>query len=135
MIVVDTSAVVAIVRQEDEATAFINILDDSAAAVMSAVSFVEAHMVLVGRRLRAGPGPIESTMKALGIEIADVTYDQAMLAVHGFSAYGKGRHRAKLNIADCFAYALAKSRGAPLLFKGDDFSETDVVPAWRPNTK
>jgi ribonuclease VapC len=132
VIVVDTSAIVAIVRHEDEEAAFINILDDSSVAVMSAVSFVEAHMVLMGRRLRVDLESIEATLTALGIEIVDVTYDQAMLAVHGFSTYGKGRHRAKLNIADCFAYALAKSRGAPLLFKGDDFSETDVVPAWRP---
>jgi ribonuclease VapC len=132
VIVVDTSAIVAIVRHEDEEAAFINILDDSSVAVMSAVSFVEAHMVLMGRRLRVDLESIEATLTALGIEIVDVTYDQAMLAVHGLSTYGKGRHRAKLNIADCFAYALAKSRGAPLLFKGDDFSETDVVPAWRP---
>jgi ribonuclease VapC len=132
VIVVDTSAIVAIVRHEDEEAAFINILDDSSVAVMSAVSFVEAHMVLMGRRLRVDLESIEATLTALGIEIVDVTYDQAMLAVHGLSTYGKGRHRAKLNIADCFAYAFAKSRGAPLLFKGDDFSETDVVPAWRP---
>ncbi len=132
MIVVDTSAIVAIVRHEDEESIFTDILDDSSAALMSAVSFLETHMVLIGRRSRADLAAIESTLTALGIEIVDVTHDQAKSAVHGFLAYGKGRHRAKLNIADCFAYALAKSRGAPLLFKGDDFAETDIVPAWRP---
>lgn len=132
MIVVDTSAIVAIVRHEDEESIFTEILDGSSAAVMSAVSFLEAHIVLIGRRLRADAAAIESTLRALGVEIVDVTQDQAKLAVHGFLTYGKGRHRAKLNIADCFAYALAKSRGVPLLFKGDDFAETDIVPAWRP---
>jgi ribonuclease VapC len=59
-------------------------------------------------------------------------HDQATLAIRSFLAYGKGRHQAQLNLPDCFSYALAKSRGVPLLFKGDDFSQTDVAPAWRP---
>ena len=58
--------------------------------------------------------------------------DQASLAIGSFLAYGMGRHQAQLNLADCFSYGLAKSRGAPLLFKGDDFSQTDGAPAWRP---
>jgi ribonuclease VapC len=132
VIVVDTSAIVAIVRHEEEEPIFIDILDGNSAAIMSAVSFVEAHMVLVGRRLQADLAVVKTTLTALGIEIVDVTQDQAALAVRGFLAYGKGRHPAYLNLADCFAYALAKSRGAPLLFKGDDFSKTDIVPAWLP---
>ncbi len=132
MIVVDTSAIVAIVRHEDEESIFTEILDNSPAAVMSAVSYVEAHMVIVGRRLRAKAATVESMLAALGIETVEVTHEQAGLAIGSFLAYGKGRHRARLNLADCFAYALAKSRGAPLLFKGDDFLQTDIVPAWRP---
>ena len=132
MIVVDTSAIVAIIRHEEEESIFTDMLDETSAAIMSAVSYVEAHMVLIGRRLRAHSESIELTMAALGIEIVEVTHDQAGLAIGGFFDYGKGRHPARLNIADCFAYALAKSRGAPLLFKGDDFLKTDIVPAWRP---
>ena len=131
MIVVDTSTVVAILRHEAEELIVVDILDESSASLMSAVSYVEAQMVIFGRRLRADPRRIESVIAALGIEVADVTLDQAGLAVRAFLTYGKGRHPAGLNLADCFAYALAKSRGAPLLFKGDDFSKTDIVSVWR----
>jgi len=132
MIVVDTSAIVAIVRQEAEGPIFTEILDASSAAIMSAVTFVETHLVLIGRRFQPDVKSIESTIAALGIEVVDVMHDQASLAVRSFLAYGKGRHQAQLNLADCFSYALAKSRGAPLLFKGEDFAETDITQAWRP---
>jgi len=132
MIVVDTSAIVAIVRHEAEEQIFTDVLDASSAATMSAVTFVETHLVLIGRRFQPDVKSIESTIAALGIEVVDVMHDQATLAIRSFLAYGKGRHQAQLNLADCFSYALAKSRGAPLLFKGDDFAETDIAPAWRP---
>ena len=132
MIVVDTSIVAAIIKDEPEAAAFIDILDESQMSIMSVVSYVEAHMVMNDRRLRTEATDVDDVLTAAGIEIVDVTRDQAGLAVSAFLAYGKGRNRARLNLADCFSYALAKSRGAPLLFKGDDFSKTDIVPAWRP---
>lgn len=132
MIVVDTSVVVAIVRHEVEEPIFVEILDQNSATIMSAVSYVEAHMVVAGRRSQADAKHLEALIAALGIEIADVTYEQAGLAIRAFLTYGKGRHPAGLNLADCFGYALAKSRGAPLLFKGDDFSRTDIALAWRP---
>lgn len=132
MIIVDTSIIVAIVRHEAEAPIFTEILDRSPATLMSAASYVETHMVVSGRRFRAQAKPIEEVMRALAIDIAEVTVDQAEAAISGFLAYGKGRHPAQLNLADCFAYGLAKTRGAPLLFKGDDFSQTDIVAAWRP---
>lgn len=131
MIVVDTSALVAIIRHEGEEDIFTDLLDRSEAAIMSSVSFVEANMVLMERRLHPEARSVESALAALGIEVVDVTREQASLAVRGFLAYGKGRHRARLNLADCFAYALAKSRGAPLLFKGGDFLHTDVAAAWQ----
>jgi ribonuclease VapC len=131
VIVVDTSILVAIIREEQEASFFIDILDRTAALV-SSVSYVETQMVVAGRKLNPEPQEVELTATDLGIEIVDVTRDQADAAVRAFLAYGKGRHRARLNLADCFAYALAKSRGCPLLFKGDDFSHTDIKPAWRP---
>jgi len=132
VIVVDTSIVVAIVRHEAEEPIFIEMLDQSSATIMSAVSYVETHMLVAGRRSQTDAKRLEAAIAALGIEVADVSYEQAGLAIRAFLAYGKGRHPAGLNLADCFAYALAKSRGAPLLFKGDDFSRTDVAHAWRP---
>ena len=132
MIVVDTSIVIAIIKDEPEAATFVDILDESQMTIMSVVSYVEAHMVTNDRRLRTEAADVDNVLAAAGIEVVDVTRDQAGLAVSAFLAYGKGRNRARLDLADCFSYALAKSRGAPLLFKGDDFSRTDIVPAWRP---
>jgi ribonuclease VapC len=131
MIVVDTSILVAIIREEDEAALFTDILDETE-TIMSVVSYVEAHMVVAGRKLDANPRRVELTAQDLGIEIVDVTRDQAEAAVRAFLQYGKGRHRARLNLADCFTYALAKSRGIPLLFKGDDFAKTDIIAAHTP---
>jgi ribonuclease VapC len=128
VIVVDTSILVAIIREEDDAALFTDILDETP-AIMSVVSYLEAHMVVIGRKLDADSTQVELTAEDLGIEIVDVTRDQADAAVRAFLQYGKGRHRARLNLADCFTYALAKSRGLPLLFKGDDFTKTDIVPA------
>jgi ribonuclease VapC len=70
-------------------------------------------------------------MRMSGIEIVAVDRNLATAAVNAFERYGKGRHPARLNLSDCFAYGLAKSRNLPLLFKGDDFSKTDITPAWR----
>jgi ribonuclease VapC len=131
MIVVDTSILVSIIREEAEAPAFVDILDQTA-AIMSLVSYVETQMVVAGRKLNADPRQVELTVGDLGIDLVDVTRDQAQTAVRAFFLYGKGRHRARLNLADCFSYALAKGRGLPLLFKGGDFDNTDVQPAWRP---
>lgn len=89
-------------------------------------------MVIAGRRPNADFNRTEEWFQALGIEIVTVTPEQGTLAVKAFFEYGKGRHPARLNLSDCFAYALAKSRGLPLLFKGNDFSQTDLAPAWQP---
>jgi ribonuclease VapC len=132
VIVVDTSAVIAIVRGEPEASAFEAILDRADAAMMSVISYVEVHMVIAGRRPNADFNRTEEWFQALGIEIVTVTPEQGTLAVKAFFEYGKGRHPDRLNLSDCFAYALAKSRGLPLLFKGNDFSQTDLAPAWQP---
>jgi ribonuclease VapC len=115
-----------------EAADFSSILDETADAFMSAVSLVETNMVVMGRRAEADTQQVSSLLASLGIAIADVTLEQATHAVNAFLRYAKGRHRASLNLADCFSYALAKSRNAPLLFKGDDFSRTDIAAAWRP---
>jgi ribonuclease VapC len=132
VIVVDTSALIAIVRGEPEASAFEEILDGTDAAIMSVVSYVETHMVIAGRRPNADFNRTEEWFQALGIEIVTITSEQGTLAVKAFFDYGKGRHPARLNLSDCFAYALAKSRDLPLLFKGNDFAKTDLAPAWQP---
>lgn len=132
MIVVDTSALFAIATEDDERDVFIDILDDVDAAVCSAVTYVETVMVLTGRSRRTARERVKGLFETFRIDIAPV--DDAMMeaAVTAFDIYGKGRHRARLNLADCFTYALASTLNAPLLFKGDDFTQTDIVPAWRP---
>jgi len=131
VIVVDTSALFAIAADEDERTAFVDILD-SEKGLVSAVTYVETVMVLTGRSRRLASARVDDLIKASGIEIVPVDRNLAAAAVDAFDRYGKGRHPARLNLSDCFAYGLAKNRNLPLLFKGDDFPRTDIVPAWRP---
>jgi len=132
MIVVDTSAIIAIIRKEDEAPIWVELLDQTSKTYMSVVSYVEANLVMTGRRSDVALGAVDDMVAALGIELVPVTVEQGVAAVTSFVTYGKGRHPARLNIADCFTYALAKTKDLPLLFKGDDFLKTDIVPAWRP---
>jgi ribonuclease VapC len=128
MMVVDSSVVVAILQREPDAPTWVEILDRTSKAQMSVVSFVETSMVIYGRRPDADPHEVTSLLNALGIDIVPVTPKQGEMAVTAFLRYGKGRHRASLNLADCFSYALAKVQRAPLLYKGNDFAMTDVTP-------
>jgi ribonuclease VapC len=130
VIIVDTSALFAIAANESERDEFIEILD-SEKGLISAVTYVESVMVLTGRSKRLASARVDDLMRASGIEIIPVDEGLASAAVNAFDLYGKGRHPARLNLSDCFAYGLAKSRNLPLLFKGDDFSKTDIQPAWR----
>ena len=132
MIAVDSSVIVAIMRREDDAPTWIEAIDRSSKAIMSVVSFVETNFVIHGRRDDAEPRKVSNFLHALHIDVIPVTLEQGDAAVAAFLRYGKGRHRAGLNLADCFSYALAKTRKVPLLFKGDDFARTDVVRAWQP---
>ena len=127
--VVDTSAVVAILLREPEADSFAGMVVDSPLRVMSVVTRVELSFVVEGRLREAGRTDLEQLLRDLRIELAAVTPEQAEIAIEAFRRYGKGRHPAGLNIGDCFAYALAKATGHPLLFKGDDFAQTDIRPA------
>lgn len=130
MIVVDTSALFAIVAAESERDAFIDVLD-AEKSIVSAVTYVETVMALTGRSRRLASTRVDELIKISAIEIVPVDRRVAAAAVGAFDRYGKGRHPARLNIGDCFSYGLAKSRNLPLLFKGDDFSKTDIEPAWR----
>jgi ribonuclease VapC len=128
--VIDTSAVVAILRLENEADAFLRAIASTDACTMSAVSALEAAMVLAG--VNGGPAvwqPLDDLLAKAAVDIAPFDSLQASIARSAFMRFGKGKHPAALNFGDCASYALAMTRKAPLLFKGNDFSKTDVVAA------
>jgi ribonuclease VapC len=124
--VVDSSAVVAILEDEPERARFVRLLAGDEVRLISAVGRVECTCVVEGRRRDPGRAALERFLAEAAIEIVAVTPEQAQLACEAFRRFGKGRHPAALNIGDCFAYALAKATGEPLLCKGDDFSRTDL---------
>lgn len=126
--VVDTSAIVAILEGEPEAAPFLEQIVDASSARMALVSFVEASMVMRGRR-PDGVQDLDDLIAVLRIELTDLDLAQARLAREAFARYGKGNHPAGLNLGDLFAYAPAKHLKEPLLFKGNDFSRTDITPA------
>ena len=126
--VVDTSVLIAILLQEEDAQIYADAIVRAGTAALSAASYVELAIVSLSRGVR-GRAELEATLADAGIEMIAVTLDQARIAVGAYERYGKGRHAASLNFGDCFAYALAKSRGEPLLFKGGDFTLTDVLRA------
>ncbi|WP_156681095.1 type II toxin-antitoxin system VapC family toxin [Sphingomonas profundi] len=125
-LVVDSSAIVAIILAEAEAAAFGERLLDND-AVMAAPNQLETLMVL--SRRPGAEAALSGVLRAYNIQIAPFTADLVPLAHDAFVRFGKGRHAAGLNFGDCIAYALARARRAPLLFKGRDFALTDVVPA------
>ena len=127
MIVVDASALVAIGDGEPETDRFLEILQRTASCI-SAVNYVETGLILIGRRRVATQGDLDEWLKGLGVKVTpDENLSSAALAA--YLVYGRRYHPAKLNLADCFAYALAKQLDAPLLYKGDDFPLTDVRSA------
>jgi ribonuclease VapC len=130
VIAVDTSAVLAIIQGEPEGNEFINIIKNADRVVISAVSVLEAGMVLRGRRGAVGFDQLTGIIDGMAIEIVPFNHLLAAGALDAFNRYGKGISPiAKLNLGDCASYALAKSMNAPLLFKGNDFSATDIVSA------
>ena len=132
MIVVDSSAVVAILETEDDAILYAQAIHDADDLTMSAVNAHECAVVLRRRRGREGEGSVWAFLAENDIRILPFDEEQARKASEAFGRYGKGiDSKAKLNLADCAAYALATSLSAPLLFKGDDFIHTDVSVATR----
>jgi ribonuclease VapC len=124
--IVDTSAIMAILQKEPEAPAFGAALTEGARIAISAATLVELCVVAESRAGAAVWAEVEALMADAAIEVAPFTAEQAALACEGWRRFGKGRHPAGLNLGDCFAYALAQERGEPLLFKGGDFALTDV---------
>lgn len=128
-IVVDSSAIVAILLNESEAGTFLDLLSHSPKNICSAITFVECVMVLSTRAPNLSQARFAESISDLAIDLVAIDAEQAVLAAEAFARYGKGRHPAKLNLGDCFSYALAKSLQVPLLYKGEDFSQTDIVAA------
>lgn len=129
MIVVDTSALIAILLDEPERRSMIDVIVDYGQPCMSAASYLEASMVLEAYSGVQGGRDIDDFVEDVGVRIVPVDQAQARVAREAFRRFGKGRHRAGLNFGDCFVYALTKTVGAPILFKGNDFSLTDLKPA------
>jgi ribonuclease VapC len=132
--IVDTSAVIAILRNEPEAQVCAVAIESARIRRMSAVSFVEAAAVVDGTRDPVASRRLDDFIKVAKIVIEPVTESQARLAREAYRDFGKGSgHPARLNFGDCFTYALTKSCDEQLLFKGDDFIHTDLTPALREN--
>jgi ribonuclease VapC len=130
VIVVDTSALVAILLREPDAARFATALAAASKRVLSAVTRVELSLVMEGRKGEAGREAVDILLRDGDFVIAAVSPEQASIAIEAFRRFGKGRHPAGLNIGDCFSYALASALDAPLLFKGDDFARTDIRAAF-----
>ena len=125
--IVDTSALVALLRDEPEAAAFARLLREAPRRLLSAASYVELAAVVDGRGDPVLSGVLDAWLAAWGIEVEPLTVEQARIARTAYQQFGRGSgHPARLNLGDCFAYALARNAGEPLLFKGADFALTDI---------
>jgi ribonuclease VapC len=124
--VIDTSALVAILLMEPDRLYFEDRIAEAQSCQISTVSYMEAGMVLTTRFGTYAEAALDQMLAKARVSIVAVNAVQAKLALAAFRDYGKGRHPAGLNFGDCFSYALAKSVGEPLLFKGSDFAQTDV---------
>ena len=125
--VLDTSAILAVLLNEPDADAFRRAIEADSVRLLSAANLVETAIVIEARVGEAGGRELDLLVQKAAIEVVAVDAGQADLARHAYRQFGKGRHAAGLNYGDCFAYALSLSAGEPLLFKGDDFSKTDVI--------
>jgi ribonuclease VapC len=127
--VVDTSAIVAILRNEPEADAFELALVNDPTRLTAATCVLEARTVLVSRRGEHALSELDLWLAKIGLDSVPVDADLVEFGTQAWLTYGKGRHPAGLNFADCLSYALAKRSGEALLFKGDDFAKTDIRAA------
>lgn len=127
--ILDTSALVAILYREPEAAEFAKLIHDAEECSISVANYVELSMVVESRLGPQGMRQAELFLRRAGVVIEPVTVDHGELARQAFLDFGTGRHKAGLNFGDCFSYALAKATGEPLLFKGNDFSQPDIKAA------
>ena len=130
MIAIDTSALVAIINNELERENFLRIINDADSILLSTVSLLETRLVAFGRLIVASVERVNNLLASISPELVPFDLAQSEAAFAAFMADGKGvNSKARLNFGDCASYALAKTRGVPLLFKGNDFAATDIPAA------
>lgn len=128
--IIDTSALIAILRDEPEAAACAKAIEAASRRYISAANFLEAAIVIDGSRDPVASRRFDDLVREAQLVVEPVTEAQARIAREAYRDFGRGSgHPARLNFGDCFAYALARLSGEPLLFKGDDFTHTDITPA------
>lgn len=130
--VLDSSALITILTAEPEANAFATAIAAASLRLLSAASLLETAIVIEARHGPAGGQKLDELIRTAHIQIEPVTIEQVTVARLAYRTYGKGRHPAGLNFGDCFSYALAKISDEPLLFKGNDFNQTDIQVAALP---
>jgi ribonuclease VapC len=129
-VIVDSSAIIAILAGEPEASAFSSALESASHVAIAAPTLVELHVVADRARDPRARSALDDLLRAVDPEIVAFTVEHATIAREAHRNFGRGSgHRARLNFGDCFAYALAKATGQPLLYKGDDFGHTDIRSA------
>jgi ribonuclease VapC len=133
MIVVDTSALIAILDKEPDAAIYAEAIAEADSPLISAATLLELYIVMLNRHGPRAAQIVDRLIQDAAFQIENFTAQHVELAREGYARYGKGQNAAGLNYGDCFSYALAKATGLPLLFKGQDFSKTDLV-AVLPNT-
>jgi ribonuclease VapC len=127
--IVDTSAIIAILFNEDDAQIYAEAMTRADSSRISAATFVETAIVVEAQTKNNGSRQLDAFIRRAGITIEPVTEEQAHIARQAFIDFGRGRHPAGLNYGDCFSYALSKATREPLLFKGKDFAKTDLIAA------
>lgn len=127
--VLDTSALVAVLFDEPERETFVELIQSAERRLISAGTLVESSIVIEARRGEAAGRELDLLLHRADVAVVPVDADQAEVARAAWRRFGKGRHPAALAFGDCFSYALAAVSGEPLLFKRDDFSQTDITPA------
>ena len=134
MIVVDTSALIAILDKEPDANLYAEAIAEADPPLISTATLVELNIVMLNRHEIKAAQIVDRLIQEGGFQVESFTIQHAELARGAYARYGTGQQPAGLNYGDCFSYALAKATGVPLLFKGQDFSKTEIVPVLT-NTK
>jgi ribonuclease VapC len=129
VIVVDASALMAILESEEDARTYAEAILDAGTPLISAATLLETGIVMLNRHGEKATRKVDDLVQRAGFQVESVTPHQVRLARDAYAAYGKGRSAAGLNFGDCFSYALAKATDFPLLFKGRDFAATDIQSA------
>ena len=127
--IVDTSAILSVLLDEPAGARVLEAIVDAKAPRMSAANWFEVAMIVEERGGRLASLRLDEFFRVAGIEVTPVSVEQAAAARHAWRYFGRHKHSARLDFGDCFAYALAKTTGEPLLYTGEDFARTDIEPA------